>query len=124
MTNEDIQQLAERNPEAVQQGHEQVREVLERSARDWEFRQKLLSSPREAIAEHTGQDLEDIPETVDLIFVENEADATVVLPDPIDSEAELSENELEDVAGGSEVAAALITAGFVVAGAVATAASD
>ena len=108
MTNEEIQRFAEENPEAARKGQEQIQEVLERSATDWEFRQKLLSNPRKAIADHTGQDLVDIPQTIDLVFVENEADATVVLPDPIDPEAELSEGELEEVAGGTDVAAGVV----------------
>ena len=119
MDYDQFDQIEEENPEAVQQGQEQIREVLQRSATDWEFRQKLLSDPREAIAEHTGQALEDIPETIDLVFVENEADATVVLPDPIGSETELNEGELDTVAGGSALAAAAVGAGFAVAGAAA-----
>ena len=114
MTSEQARRLANQNPEAVHEGQEQMQEILARSATDWEFRQKLLSNPRKAIADHTGQDLVDIPETIDLIFVENEADATIVLPDPVDSEAELSENELETVAGGTDAATA---AGIIMAGA-------
>lgn len=100
MISTEVREFAKENPELVQKGQNQMREVLERSATDWEFRQKLLSNPREAIAEHTDQDLENVPETVDLVFVESEADATVVLPDPVDPEAELGEDELEVVAGG------------------------
>ena len=112
MIEDQIQEVAQGNPKAVREGQEQIQEVLARSTTDWEFRQKLLSDPREAIAEHTGQNLEDIPETLDLVFIENEADATVVLPDPVDEETELDEDELEAVAGGG-------TPLFVAAGAVA-----
>jgi len=121
MLDDGIEQIKEMDRESIQEGKEGLREVLARSARDWEFRQKLLSKPREAIAEHTGQDLEEIPETIDLAFVENEADATVVLPDLENSEAELNEDELEDVAGGIAVStgAAIVMCASAFAGGVA-----
>src|SRR5688572_23114358 len=62
-----------------------LNEMLARSTTDMEFRQKLLSDPRAAFAE-VG---ESIPEGVELRFVENQADATIVLPDPVDPQAEL-----------------------------------
>lgn len=86
------------NPELAHKADEVMRTLLARSATDGEFRQKLLNDPRSALAEHTGKE---IPETVNLAFVENKADATIVLPDPINPEAELSEAELEAVAGGT-----------------------
>jgi hypothetical protein len=83
----------------VTKAAEVLRGMLSRSATDRTFRQKLLTEPRAAIAEYTGHD---VPDTFDVVFVENTAAATIVLPDPVDPEAELSEAELEAVAGGSE----------------------
>ena len=61
-----------------------------------------------------------MPESVSLVFVENKADATLVLPDYVDPNAELSEEDLEAVAGGDFIlglsivcAAAVIGAAFV-----------
>ncbi len=57
-----------------------------------------LNDPNGAANETTGKN---IPEGFSLRFVENQgADLTVVLPDMIDANAELSEQELEAVAGG------------------------
>ena len=42
----------------------------------------------------------DIPESFNVVFIENQADATIVLPDYVDPQAELSEDALEAVAGG------------------------
>ena len=53
------------------------------------------SALRAAIAEATGTE---VPESVSLVFVENKADATLVLPDYVDPNAELSEEDLEAVA--------------------------
>jgi hypothetical protein len=79
----------------------QMQKLLLRSATDQEFRKKLLTTPREALREFHGQE---IPATVDVRFIENTADATFVLPDPIDPAAELSEQEMEAVAGGITLA--------------------
>ena len=79
-----------------QQAQEQLRQVLERSATDMEFRARLVTDPRAALAEMG----HNIPETLDVRFIEPEGDATIVLPKPVDPQAELSEAELEAVAGG------------------------
>lgn len=75
-----------------------IQGVLTRSATDMEFRKRLLESPRQALSEYTGKT---IPESLDVVFIENTAEATIVLPDAIDTEGEISEAELESVAGGT-----------------------
>ena len=100
--------FAQENPEAVRDAQAQMQAMLARSATDFDFRQTLLSNPRAAIAEFAGKDVSDVPETVNLVFVENEADATIVLPDFIDMETELSIEELETVAGGTDLLAGVV----------------
>jgi hypothetical protein len=100
-------EAAKSDPQAVKQGEEILRGVLARSATDMEFRQKLVSEPRAAFSEYTGRE---VPESFNVAFVENQADATIVLPNAIDSEAELSEQELEAVAGGELILVTLAIA--------------
>jgi hypothetical protein len=89
-----------RNPAQAERANERIRAILARSATDLAFRQKLLTDPRAAIAEFAGRPVSDVPESFNLVFVENKAGATFVLPDPINPAAELSPEELESVAGG------------------------
>ena len=77
---------------------QQYEAILSRSATDAAFRSKLIADPRAAVAEFSGRD---VPASFNIRFIENKADATIVLPDPIDPTAELSEGELEAVAGGA-----------------------
>ncbi len=86
----------------VQEGEELLRTVLARSATDRAFRAALLSSPRQAIAEFTGKE---VSADFNVAFIENKADATIVLPDPVDPELALTDEELQTVAGGSETVA-------------------
>ena len=74
-----------------------ITEVLHRSTTDLDFRQKLLSDPTAAITEFLGRGP---ARPINIVFVENHSDATIVLPDPVGPAAELSEEELEMVAGG------------------------
>jgi len=97
----DIQHAAQAyttDPEYAQKVDHKMQELLARSATDSAFRQRLLTEPRAALKEFTGRD---IPESVNIVFVENKATATFVLPEPVDPAAELSESELETVAGGA-----------------------
>jgi len=75
--------------------------ALARSAVDSEFRQLLLSDPRAAAAQVTDAP---IPSNLKISFVEKPEDTDVlyVLPDFIPGADELSEAELEAVAGGME----------------------
>ena len=86
------------DPEVIQKAQEQFKQLLERSATDMDFRRQLLEEPKAALEAHYGKQL---PDTYNVSFVENKADATIVLPDAVDPEAELSEEELEAVSGGA-----------------------
>jgi hypothetical protein len=105
----DIKQTAQAyatNPTFAAEAKEKYTELLSRSATDRAFRDKLVSNPRAAIAEFSGHE---VSESFNVVFVENSADATIVLPDPVWNATELSEEELETVAGGSTPACAIAT---------------
>jgi hypothetical protein len=77
-----------------------IADVTARAAVDRAYRQRLLSSPREALAEVAGMQ---VPKSFTVKFVEKDpsVDAMFVLPDLIDPNGELSAEELEAVAGGA-----------------------
>lgn len=76
--------------------------IVKRATTDAEFRQLFLTNAAAAVKEATGRDL---PEGFSLRVVENKgADLTVVLPDTPTS-SELSDSELEAVAGGHKCGA-------------------
>jgi hypothetical protein len=86
----------------AQQAREWMQGLLARSAIDPGFRAKLLSEPRAALAEFTGHEPAG---ALNIKFIENQGGRlTVVLPDPIESQRELSAEELESVAGGTSPA--------------------
>ena len=97
----DMQSVATLQPDQMQQTTEKMQQILVRSATDRAFRQKLLTDPRAAIAEFAGKPVSEVPASLDLVFVENKAGVTIVLPDPIDRATELSDQELQAVAGGT-----------------------
>ncbi len=82
-------------PEAI---NEAVKSVGAKAATDKKFREKVLKDPNGAIKEVTGND---VPASYSLKIIEADSkfDDTFVLP-PFRSE-ELSEDELEQVAGGA-----------------------
>ena len=86
----------------TQEAERAIQEIIKRAQTDSEFRTLCLENPVAAAKEVTGKD---IPQGFTLKFVDNRsADMTVVLPDIVDANAELSDTELEQVAGGGSKA--------------------
>ena len=82
--------------------HEQLLSaILDRSSIDREFRRRLLLEPRRAIEDAFGVV---IPVNFSVRFVEKEPglDALVVLPDLVNSDGQLSDDDLDAVSGGVE----------------------
>jgi hypothetical protein len=76
------------------------RRIVQRSIEDESFRQRLIEDPKGAVEQELGTRL---PEGVRVVAVEETADTIyLVLPSasPIGGGAELSDSELEQVAGG------------------------
>ena len=83
-----------------QEAEQAIEKIVKLAQTDPKFRQLCLDNSNAAAIEATGKDL---PAGFTLRFVENQsADLTVVLPDMIDGSAELSDAELEQVAGGGD----------------------
>lgn len=75
-----------------------LNEVSRRSSVDPAFRKQCLDEPRAAVEQVTRLP---IPAAFRIRFVENQgANMTIVLPDPVEAEGELSDADLEAVAGG------------------------
>jgi len=85
-------------PEYFQQAQQQMDDLLARSATDRAFRAQLLADPKTTVSEFLGMPVRG---SFNVKFIENKADATIVLPDAIDPAKELSSQELEAVAGGA-----------------------
>jgi hypothetical protein len=79
-------------------------EMLARSATDAEFRALMLNDAHAAFAAAGVE----VASHLDIVFIENKADVTIVLPEALDEMLELSEAELHQLNGGSaeEVAVA------------------
>jgi hypothetical protein len=81
---------------------EMERRLIGRSLEDESFRQRLLSDPRAAVEQELGVTL---PEEVRVVAVEESADTVyLVLPSasPVGEGGDISDEELEIVAGGSD----------------------
>ena len=78
-----------------------LQSILDRAGCDPGFRHRLLTDPRDAIFETFGVM---IPASFRIKFVERDpgVDALVVLPDLVNESGELSDDQLETVAGGVE----------------------
>ncbi|MYF61261.1 MAG: class IIb bacteriocin, lactobin A/cerein 7B family [Gammaproteobacteria bacterium] len=97
MNIQEISQTLDTNSDFAAHAEQRMNELLARSATDASFRDLLLTEPRDAIKAFNGSDL---PDGIEIHFIESDADVTLVLPDPSDLAAELSDDELEAVAGG------------------------
>jgi len=90
-----------------------VEKVANRSKTDLAFRKELVDHPHRAIQEATGAI---VPDSVGLKFVDKTtSQLTIILPDPEIGQDELSEKQLEAVAGGkgsSSVTASDVEAGL------------
>jgi hypothetical protein len=96
------------SPDAAAQAAAAYQAILRRSATDRAFRKQLVSDPRAAVADFVGVPSSALPESLKVRFVESAGEAertpgmtTVVLPAAAEGTAELSESELETVAGGT-----------------------
>ncbi len=79
---------------------EALNQVMQKAWSDAEFKQQLIETPREALAA-LGVELPAHLAGVNLKVVENTADTLhLVLPAPPTPEGELSDDELDGVAGG------------------------
>ena len=79
------------------------RSVIEKSLQDESYRQRLLEDPKAALEEEIGTRL---PAEVRVVVVEETADTIYLrLPSasPVSEGGELSERELEEVAGGGTI---------------------
>ena len=82
-----------------QEAQKTLAELVKKSTTDPEFRALALSNPNAAIGKINPLP---IPANYKIRFVDNAgANLTVVLPDPVSASGELSDAELEQVAGGA-----------------------
>ena len=81
-----------------QEAQKTLAELVKKATTDPEFRALALSNPNAAIGKINPLP---IPANYKIRFVDNAgANLTVVLPDPVAATGELSDSELEQVAGG------------------------
>jgi hypothetical protein len=86
----------------LNEAQEIMEKASKRAATDPKFRSKLLSDPNAAVQEFAGKP---IPPNIKVRALERQGyDVTLLLPDPVSKEGELSDVELEQVAGGGRCA--------------------
>lgn len=74
-----------------------MEKVMEKSAADADFRSLCLSNPNAALKQVAQKE---IPDGFNVKFIENQASATLVLPEFKGADGELSDSDLDQVAGG------------------------
>jgi hypothetical protein len=84
----------------------EAKEIMEKASKkaatDPAFRSKLLADPNAAVSEFSGKQ---IPSNIKVRALERSGyDVTLLLPDAVSKEGELSDAELEQVAGGGRCA--------------------
>lgn len=89
---------ASANPQYAITAQDAMTEIFRRSTTDKAFRIKLVTDPRAALSDFAGHQ---VPTSLNVRFIENQGTMTLVLPAAIDAAAELSDAELETVAGGA-----------------------
>ena len=83
--------------QAAQEQYRVLGDMLARSATDAGFRALMLNDPHAAFARFGIE----VPKALDVVFIENQFDATIVLPDAIDDLVEINDTELMQLNGGS-----------------------
>ncbi len=80
-----------------QEINDAYKKIIDKTAKDSEFRKLALDNPKKAFSEVAGKE---VPENINIRFIENEPgiDQTFVLPNKITEE--LSDNELDKISGG------------------------
>ena len=98
----------EKDMQHINELNSAVREVIKRAVVDPGFRQLAVQDSKAALAKVTTTKL---PEGMGVQFVDNynKPIKTLALPDPIANADELTDEELEDVAGGCWVTSFCIT---------------
>ena len=92
--------MPETNGWTQDKANEKLRVLAKRAQTDPEFRKLALKDPVAAVAKI---DPTPLPSWFKLRFVDNAgATLTMVLPDPVSASSELSDSELEQVAGGGD----------------------
>jgi hypothetical protein len=100
MDRQQVMTRLQNDPALADKANLAMQQVLARSATDYDYRQRLLANPSAAISEVTGVP---VPADTKIVFLENKADATLVLPAPVAGTNEISEAELEVVNGGCTI---------------------
>ena len=80
-----------------QEINDAYKKIMDKTAKDPEFRKLALENPKKAFSEVSGKE---VPENINIRFIENEPgiDQTFVLPNKITEE--LSDDELDKISGG------------------------
>jgi Nitrile hydratase, alpha chain len=95
--------------------------LIEKCWRDPDFKKQVISDPKGMLERHTGQKL---PEQIKIFIHEEDANTLhFSIPAAPSNLTELSDDDLERVAGGTELIVGVIAGTAAVVGAVATAAS-